>query len=126
MTKKHSINNLIKKYEDKEMDAQVLFKSILLKKAKGFVLEEICEEYALDENDKLKLVKRKISSKEVAPDISAVKALCEFKMLESDEFKNMSFEQLKEERDKLFKLFEQIEDKDKEGWFKWKVDFKRR
>ena len=110
MTKDHSIKNLTKKYEkEAQDDAQVLFKNILLKKAKGFVLEEISEEYMADDDGKLRLVKRKISSKEVAPDISAVKALCEFKIFESDDFKGMSYEQLKQERDKLFELFDEIE-----------------
>ena len=112
MTNKHTIKDLFKKYETEDENMQDLLKKVLLKKARGFVLEEISEEYSCDENDKMKLAKRKITSKEVAPDISAVKALCELSLFETDTYKNMSFEELKSEKTKLLKLFDEIENKD--------------
>ena len=109
---KHTIKDLVKKYEVEDEDTQDLLKRILLKKARGFVLEEISEEYGVDENEKMKLIKRKIISKEVAPDISAVKALCELSFFEEDVYKEMSFEELKNEKAKLLKLFDEIESKE--------------
>lgn len=112
MTQKHTIKDLLKKYENEEENTQDLLKKVLLKKSKGFVLEEISEEYATDENDKMKLIKRKITSKEVAPDISAVKALCELSLFENDDYAKMSFEELITEKKKLLKLFDEIESKE--------------
>ena len=73
--KKHTLFSLTKKYECDEFDENVI-KKTLYKKAKGFVLEEISEEY-VQEDDNLKLAKRKITTKEVAPDINAIKVLIE-------------------------------------------------
>lgn len=112
MTQKHTVKDLFKKYEAEDENTQGLLKKVLLKKARGFVLEEISEEYAADEEDKMKLIKRKITSKEVAPDISAVKALCELSLFETDNYKDMSFEELKNEKTKLLKLFDEIENKE--------------
>ena len=112
MKQKHTIKDLFKKYEAEDENTQDLLKRVLLKKARGFVLEEISEEYAADEDEKMKLIKRKITSKEIAPDISAVKALCELSLFDLDEYKQMSFEELKNEKTKLLKLFEEIENKE--------------
>lgn len=48
----------------------------LLKKALGYNYKEIVDEYVIDE-DGQKLTKRKITTKNVPPDISAVKLLLE-------------------------------------------------
>ena len=112
MSQKHTIKDLLKKYEAEDENTQELLKKVLLKKARGFVLEEISEEYCVDENEKMKLTKRKITSKEVAPDISAVKALCELSLFEVDDYNKMSFEELKLEKAKLLKLFDEIESKE--------------
>lgn len=46
----------------------------LLKKALGYNYKEVVDEYVIDE-DGQKLIKRKITTKNVPPDISAVKLL---------------------------------------------------
>lgn len=46
----------------------------LRKKAKGYKIEEVIEEYAV-EDDALKLVKRKVTKKHIPPDVSAAKML---------------------------------------------------
>lgn len=104
MSKKHTVDSLIKKYDDREENSKDLLRNILTKKARGFVLEEISEEYSCDENDKLKLVKRKIISKEVAPDITAIKALTELKFFDDNKYKDMSYEELQKEKQKLLNL----------------------
>lgn len=112
MHRKHTIHNLSSKYEkDDSVQDEGFVKKILLKKAKGFVLEEITEEYSLEGEGGLKLTKRKVNTKEVAPDIVALKALIEIDEVgKTDKYKNMTREELIEERDRLFKLFKEEED----------------
>ena len=70
-------------------------------------MEEISEEYSVDENEKLRLVKRKITSKEIAPDIMAVKALTELNFFDENIYKDMSYEELEKEKQKLLDLLKQ-------------------
>lgn len=111
LQKKHTIQNLSNKYEkDDGVSDEGFVKKILLKKAKGFVLEEITEEYSLEGEGGLKLTKRKVNTKEVAPDITALKALIEIDDLgKADKYKNMTRDELIAERDKLLKLFKEEE-----------------
>lgn len=112
MTKKHTVQNLSRRYEnDNFVEEEGFVKKILLKKAKGFVLEEITEEYSLEGDGALKLTKRKVNTKEIAPDIVALKALIEIDDLANgDKYKNMTREELILERDRLLKLFKEEED----------------
>ncbi|MBR4270595.1 MAG: hypothetical protein IKQ31_02845 [Clostridia bacterium] len=73
----------------------------LLKKAMGYTVNEVVEEYVQEEDD-LKLVKKKITTKHIPPDISAARALLE-KCLdtEMDEIKNLSDEELESLRQEL-------------------------
>lgn len=50
------------------------FLKLLKQKAQGYEADEVVEEYVNDQ-DKLKLVKRKVTKKYVPPDTSAVKLL---------------------------------------------------
>jgi len=50
-------------------------KSALIKKAMGYSYKEIIKEYSLNENSEQTLSKRKVTTKHVPPDITAVKLL---------------------------------------------------
>lgn len=81
-------------------ESEKLAKS-LLKKAMGYTVDEIIEEYVNEENQ-LKLIKKKVTKKHIPPDISAARALLE-KCFNSD------FENLKEMSDEeLNKMKQQI------------------
>ena len=60
---------------DAEKESEKLAKS-LLKKAMGYTVDEVVEEYVTEE-DNLKLVKKKITKKHIPPDINAARALLE-------------------------------------------------
>ena len=68
-------------------------KKALFKCAVGFDTSEVVEEYAVDEGE-LKLVKRKVTKRDVPPDIKAVKMLLDG---EAD-IAGMSDEELEERR----------------------------
>ncbi len=73
-------------------------KSALLKCAVGFSTSETVEEYAAVDGE-LMLVKRKVTNRDVPPDIKAVKML-----LEDDDLSTLSTEQLLEQKERLLKL----------------------
>lgn len=72
-------------------------KSALIKCATGLSANETVEEFALDPDGELKLVKRKVTKRDIPPDIKAVKLLL-------DERGEPSDEELEEEKIKLLKL----------------------
>ena len=108
----NSISKLTKKYkEDGSTNCEEVLKSSLLKKAKGFILEEIIEEYSKDSEDKkLVLSKKKITTKEVPPDTAAIKFLIEMESLDKNKFSNMTDEELQKEKERLLKLLKEEED----------------
>lgn len=83
-------------------------KKALFKCAVGFNTSEVVEEYAVDEGE-LKLVKRKVTKRDVPPDIKAVKMLLDG---EAD-IAGMSDEELEERRKKLIEMLK--EDKNEQG-----------
>ncbi len=85
-------------------DDQVI-KQALYKKAMGYTSQEIIEEY-ISQDDNLILSKRKVTSKEVPPDIPAVKTLIELIGIK-DDISTLTDQQLIQERDKLLKLLQQ-------------------
>jgi len=88
-----------KKYIDK-------IEKSLLKKALGYQYKEVIEEYSIGEDGE-KLSKKKITTKDVPPDISAVKLLLEeLNLSQSVDFENLSDEELKNEIKKALKLLE--------------------
>ena len=93
------MDNEFSKYRDK-------IEKSLIKKALGYQYKEVIEEYSIDENGE-KLSKKKITTKDVPPDISAVKLLFEsLNVSTSDDFENLSDDELKEEIKKAIKLLE--------------------
>ena len=75
-------------------------KSALIKKALGYDATEVVEEYIADEEG-VKLSKKKVTKKNVPPDITAIKLL-----LEGDELdlSKMSDDELIKEKERLLKL----------------------
>lgn len=80
----------------------------LLKKALGYDAEETVSEY-VESDDGVKLVKKKVTKKNVPPDVSAIKMLME-ENGEKDVFA-MSDEELIAERNRLLILLKEIQDK---------------
>ena len=77
-------------------------KKALLKCAVGFDTSEIVEEYTVNEGE-LKLVKRKVTKRDVPPDIKAVKMLLDGEADASQ----MSDEELEERREKLIAMLKE-------------------
>lgn len=103
-----SKTNMVKKYN---VDS---IKKALCKKALGFSIDEITEEYGADDGDKLKLIKRKVVSKQIPPDISALKILFEYEEKETD-LSKLTDEELLKEKERLLKMIEEeVKDYDSE------------
>lgn len=105
-------SDLKKRYKELEnlSNDEILRKS-LLKKAKGFVLEEIIEEYCKDEeNKKMVLSKKKVTTKEVPPDTASIKFLMEIDNLDKNRFSTMTDEELRKEKERLFNLLREESD----------------
>ncbi|MGD9901019.1 MAG: hypothetical protein AB7S44_00585 [Spirochaetales bacterium] len=90
---------------------------VLYKKALGYKLEEVIEEYSKDKDDgELILTKRKVSYKNIPPDISAVKALLELDFKNgASSFRDMSDEELEEEKIKLLNLLNDLQKGETDG-----------
>ena len=72
-------------------------KEALKKCAVGFGTSEVVEEFAVEAGE-LKLVKRKVTRRDIPPDIKAVKML-----LDDEDVSEMSDEQLESERQRLIR-----------------------
>ena len=92
--------------EDKEIYNQKINKA-LIKRALGYSSKEIVEEFTQNDGD-LILTKRKITKKNIPPDMSAVKILLTIYSNDSSDFSNMSDEELIQERDKLLKMLKNM------------------
>ncbi|MDE6868581.1 MAG: hypothetical protein K2J83_05515 [Clostridia bacterium] len=75
-------------------------KNALKKCAVGFGTSEVVEEFTIEDGE-LKLVKKKVTRRDVPPDIKAVKLL-----MEDGNLGDMTDEQLEEEKQNLKKLLE--------------------
>ena len=81
--------------------SQTDFKKALIKKALGYDATEIVEEYVSGDEGEVKLTKKKVTKKNVPPDITAIKMLME----ETDmAIEQMSDEELEKEKERLLKL----------------------
>jgi len=72
-------------------------KKAILKVALGYSLEEVTEEYGVEDGE-LKLVKRRETKKDVPPDLKAVKLL-----LDEKDYSTLSDEELAAEKQRLLK-----------------------
>ncbi len=96
-----------------EIDKSV--EKMLLKKALGYVVDEVVEEYSEDKADGgLKLTKRKITTKHVPPDVQAGKILLELNRTEENDWAAFSDEQLENEKMRLLNLLKNYETEDSE------------
>lgn len=83
---------------DKDADG---IRRALEKRAYGYDAEEVVEEYALDGGEE-RLVKRKVTKKNVPPDLSAIRML-----MDGGAAEEMSDEELMREREKLLSLLKE-------------------
>lgn len=75
-------------------------KRALIKCATGLKSQEVVEEFTVEDGE-LKLVKRKVTKREIPPDIKAVKLLLDGESAE------VSDEALEEEKQKLLKMLKE-------------------
>lgn len=78
----------------------------LIKKALGYDATEVVEEYVGGEEGEIRLTKKKVTTKNVPPDISALKILLDEGQ---NQVSQMSDEQLEQEKNRLLGLLKQIE-----------------
>lgn len=81
---------------------------ILYKKACGYSVTETIKEYSYDEQGVAKLVKEKVQSKYIPPDMTAIKAYMESK---DSEIYQMSEAELQKEKVKLLKELQKIQNR---------------
>ena len=89
------------------MDTKELLIKILLKKAKGYAYHEKTDEYNVVEGKK-QLVKSKVVTKRVQPDVNAIKALITLSDA-TDDVTQMTDEQLQVEKLRLLNLLNNIQ-----------------
>ncbi len=85
-------------------------KDALYKRAIGYEAKEITEEYVGDDEGGVRMVKKKVVSKNVPPDVSAVKLLVELDG--EQDLKTLSDEELEKEKIRLLELLKKIENKE--------------
>ena len=92
--------------------------SALYKKALGYALEEVVEEYVIDKEDGERLIlnKKKITKKNVPPDMTAVKALLQFyKVDKINNYNKMSDDELKNEKLRLLNKLKELQKGEENG-----------
>ncbi len=92
----------------KKNKLDVEIEKALAKKAMGYNLDEVVEEYTIDEGGKEKLIKKKVTKKYVPPDLSSAKVLLE--KFQGNEISTMSKEELLKERQRLLKQLKEFEE----------------
>lgn len=83
-------------------------KTALKKRAFGFDSTEVTEEYTENDDGSVRLIKRKVVSKNVPPDVSAVKLLLDIDG-ESGDLTSLTDEELEKEKQRLLKLLKENE-----------------
>ena len=77
----------------------------LIKKALGYDAKEIVEEYAEKDDGEIRLLKKKVTTKNVPPDITALKILMDGQERDVSE---MSDEELVKEKTRLLNLLNEL------------------
>ena len=99
----------------KEKDFKSSVEKMLLKKAMGYKVKENVDEYA-SVGEEMKLVKRRITTKYVSPDLAAAKTLLELNgREEQNDLSYLSDEQLLRERTRLLRALESASGEEKDG-----------
>ncbi len=91
----------------KKVDLQQDLKDALIKKALGYDVKEVVEEYSSDGDGEVKLSKKKVTTKNVPPDMTALKILLDENQ---KDFNQMTDEELYSEKIRLLCLLKQIQD----------------
>lgn len=86
-------------------------KSALVKKALGYDATEIVEEYVSGEEGEIKLAKKKVTKKNVPPDMTALKLLMDESV---KPVRVLSDEELESEKQRLLRLLGEYEKNQKE------------
>ena len=99
----------------KEKDFKSSVEKMLLKKAMGYKVKENVDEYA-SVGEEMKLVKRRITTKYVSPDLAAAKTLLELNgREEQNDLSYLSDVQLLRERTRLLLALESASGEEKDG-----------
>ena len=99
----------------KEKDFKSSVEKMLLKKAMGYKVKENVDEYA-SVGEEMKLVKRRITTTYVSPDLAAAKTLLELNgREEQNDLSYLSDEQLLRERTRLLLALESASGEEKDG-----------
>ena len=94
------------KVKSKKSVSQSDFKDALVKKALGYDCTEVVEEYVSGDEGEIRLTKKKVTKKNVPPDITAIKLLID----QTDQaIEELSDEQLEAEKQRLLKLLKEYE-----------------
>ena len=94
----------MKKGEDKAVKKTDV-RQALIKKALGYDCTETVEEYVNEEDGTVKLAKKKITKKNVPPDMTALKMLLD----DDTPIEEMSDEELEREKERLLKILAEKE-----------------
>ena len=78
----------------------------LIKRAVGYDAKEIVEEFAASEEGEERLCKRKVTTKNFPPDVTAAKLLLD--MRESADLSSLSDDELEAEKKKIYKILEDM------------------
>ena len=99
------------KETDKNSKDEKALKKALIKKALGFDATEIIEEYSASDEGDIRLTKKKVTKKNVPPDLSAIKMLIDER---KTPLTDMSIEELEKEKARLIGTLETKKSTDKE------------
>lgn len=77
----------------------------LIKRAVGYDAKEVVEEFSQSEEGEERLCKRKVTTKNFPPDVTAAKLLLD--MEGGEDITSLSDEELEEEKIKLYKILEE-------------------
>ena len=89
-----------------KVDLKQDLKDALIKKALGYDVKEVVEEYSSDDDGQVKLNKKKVTTKFVPPDMTALKILLDENQKDVSQ---MTDEELYEEKIRLLYLLKQIQ-----------------
>ena len=96
---------------DKNQDE--MLSDAVISRAKGCEAREVVEEYAIDDdNGNVKLVKKKVTTKYLPPDISAVKMYLNLNATNTNNYQNMTDDELVAEKHRLLNILKDMEEDD--------------
>ncbi len=87
--------------DEKDIKQAKKLRKALVKKALGYETVEVIEEYVSNEEGEVRLAKKKITKKDVPPDITALKMLVEQAVTPLE---SMTDQELEQEKQRLIKL----------------------